>query len=129
MSLSTPVLQQSTCQHTESKQLALCLKFWLSTYLEIQGPKQRKQKVLKRCATCGLHPDCHKVKLFIAKFVVHRCENFGLFLLKYFLLCKSQQNKPKNFAQNFAPDFANNFTPDCPPPKRKLCPELRSAET
>ena len=48
--------------------------------------------------------------------------NFGLkFLLKFGLFRMSQQNKLENFAKDFAPN--------CPPPRRKLRPKLRSAES
>ena len=59
-----------------------------------------------------------------ANFAVQSRGNSGLkFLRKFFLLWRSQQNKPENLAKNFGPNFAKNFAPDCPPYKKETSPK------
>ena len=38
----------------------------------------------------------------------------------------SQKNKPENFAKKLRPKLRQKLRPKLPPPKRKLCPKLRS---
>ena len=65
-----------------------------------------------------------------SSFAVQSRENSGLkFLLKFLLLWMSQQKQAQKLREELVENFGKNFALNSPPPKRKLRPKLRSAET